>query len=187
VNDNLKETLDGRLRPQELALVYKSYDIIGDIAIVRIPEQLVSRSDIIADAVMTQHKHVKAVWRQSSPVSGDFRLRELDWIAGQLEAHPGAPSCTACGGIVKTATISFGQPMPEGEMRRAERLTRDCDLFLTVGSSLAVEPAASFPVFAARLGIPLVIINREPTPSDGLANLVIRDDIGDVLAVYADD
>jgi NAD-dependent deacetylase len=112
---------------------------------------------------------------------------ELDWIAGQLEAHPGAPSCTACGGIVKTATISFGQPMPEEEMRRAERLTRDCDLFLAVGSSLVVEPAASFPVFAARLGIPLVIINREPTPSDRLANLVIRDDIGDVLAVYADD
>ena len=82
VNDNLKEILNGKLRPQELALVYKSYDIIGDIAIVRIPEQLVSRSDTIADAVMAQHKHVKAVWRQSGPVSGDFRLRELEWIAG---------------------------------------------------------------------------------------------------------
>jgi NAD-dependent deacetylase len=58
---------------------------------------------------------------------------ELDWIAQQLDAHPGAPSCTACGGIVKTATISFGQPMPEDGMRRAERLTRECDLFLAVG------------------------------------------------------
>lgn len=82
VNDNLKKTLQGKLPPQELALIYNAYDIIGDIAIIRVPEQLVSRSDIIAAAVMTQHKHVKAVWRQSSPVSGDFRLRELKWIAG---------------------------------------------------------------------------------------------------------
>ena len=70
-------------------------------------------------------------------------------------------------------------------MRRAEQLTRDCDLFLAVGSSLVVEPAASFPVFAARLGIPLVIINREPTPADGLAQVVLRADIGDMLEVYA--
>jgi NAD-dependent deacetylase len=111
---------------------------------------------------------------------------ELDWIAEQLDAHPGAPSCTACGGIVKTATISFGQPMPEDEMRRAERLTRECDLFLAVGSSLVVEPAASFPVFAARLGVPLVIINRDPTPADGLADLVVRDDIGTVLEPYTE-
>ena len=56
-------------------------------------------------------------------------------LVDQLDAHPGAPSCTACGGIVKTATISFGQPMPEDEMRRAERLTRECDLFLAVAGS----------------------------------------------------
>lgn len=111
---------------------------------------------------------------------------ELDWVAAQLDAQPGAPACTACGGIVKTATISFGQPMPEDEMRRADRLTRACDLFLAVGSSMVVEPAASFPVLAARLGIPLVIINRDPTPADGLAELVLRADIGDMLAAYAD-
>jgi len=110
---------------------------------------------------------------------------ELDWIAGQLEENEGAPDCTACGGIVKTATISFGQPMPQDEMRRAEAMTRECDLFLAVGSSLVVEPAASFPVFAAELGIPLVIINRDPTPADRMADLVIRDDIGDVLEVFA--
>ncbi len=111
---------------------------------------------------------------------------ELGWVAAQLDAHPEAPACTACGGVVKTATISFGQAMPEVEMRRAEQLTRACDLFLAVGSSLVVEPAASFPVFAARLGIPLVIINRDPTPADGLAELVLRADIGDMLALYAD-
>lgn len=111
---------------------------------------------------------------------------ELDWIAAQLDAHPGAPSCTACGGMVKTATISFGQPMPVEAMRRAEELTRACDLFLAVGSSLVVEPAASFPVFAARLGIPLVIINREPTPADAFATVVLQADIGEILGSYAD-
>jgi NAD-dependent deacetylase len=109
---------------------------------------------------------------------------ELDWIAEQLAAHPGAPECTACSGIVKTATISFGQSMPQDEMRRAEEMTRGCDLFLAVGSSLVVEPAASFPVFASRLGIPLVIINRDPTPADQVADLVINDDIGDVLEAF---
>ncbi len=109
---------------------------------------------------------------------------ELDWIANELDAHPGAPECTACRGIVKTATISFGQPMPVDEMRRAKAMTRQCDLFLVVGSSLVVEPAASFPVFAAELGIPLVIINRDPTPADRWAELVIHDDIGDVLGRF---
>ena len=71
--------------------------------------------------------------------------------------------------------------MPADAMRRAGEMTRDSDLFLAVGSSLLVEPAASFPAIAARLGIPLVIINGEPTPADGLAELVIHDDIADVL------
>jgi NAD-dependent deacetylase len=109
------------------------------------------------------------------------KRHELDWIAQQLEAHAGAPECVDCAGIVKTATISFGQSMPADAMRRAGEMTRDSDLFLAVGSSLLVEPAASFPAIAARLGIPLVIINGEPTPADGLAELVIHDDIGDVL------
>ncbi len=109
------------------------------------------------------------------------KRHELDWIARQLEAHAGAPECVDCAGIVKTATISFGQSMPVDAMRRAGEMTRDSDLFLAVGSSLLVEPAASFPALAARIGISLVIINAEPTPADELAELVIRDDIGDVL------
>ena len=109
---------------------------------------------------------------------------ELDWIAEQLDAHPGAPGCVECGGIVKTATISFGQPMPQDAMRRAEVITRECDLFLAVGSSLVVQPAASFPVFAVQLKIPMVIINRDPTPADDLADMVINDDIGSVLETF---
>ncbi len=80
---NLKTALEGKLPDHELAQVYRSYDIIGDIAVIRIPEQLTSRSAAIAEALMHQHKHVKAVWRQSGPVSGSYRLRKLDWIAGE--------------------------------------------------------------------------------------------------------
>ncbi len=77
------------------------------------------------------------------------------------QARERAPDCTDCGGHIKTATVSFGQAMPEREMRRAEQLTLDCDLFLAVGSSLVVWPAAGFPLLAKRNGARLVIINRE--------------------------
>ncbi len=112
------------------------------------------------------------------------RRHELDWVAGELEARPGAPHCLACGGIVKTATISFGQAMPVEEMRRAEQATLACDLFLAIGTSLVVYPAAGFPVLAKRHGAKLVIVNREATDLDGMADLVVHDDIGDVLEVF---
>ena len=84
-----------------------------------------------------------------------------------FEAHGVAPDCRFCGGTLKTATISFGQAMPEAEMARAERRRRACDLFLVLGTSLVVYPAAGFPVLAKRHGARLVIVNREPTPQDG--------------------
>jgi NAD-dependent deacetylase len=90
----------------------------------------------------------------------------------------------ACGGFIKTATVSFGQAMPEAAMRRAEKLTKDCDLFLAVGSSLVVWPAAGFPLIAKRNGAALVIVNREPTEFDEIADLTIRHDIGDVLEPF---
>ncbi|MBI1179905.1 MAG: NAD-dependent deacetylase [Alphaproteobacteria bacterium] len=91
------------------------------------------------------------------------------------------PSC-GCGGVVKTATISFGQAMPEDEMIRARDATLDCDLFLSVGSSLVVYPAAGFPMMAREAGAGLVILNRDPTDLDGLADLVINDEIGPALS-----
>jgi NAD-dependent deacetylase len=72
--------------------------------------------------------------------------------------------------------------MPERAMRRAEELTLACDLFLAVGSSLVVWPAAGFPLLAKRNGAQLVIINREATEFDDMADLVLREDIGTVLA-----
>ena len=109
---------------------------------------------------------------------------ELSWCREKFEASGGhAPNCP-CGGHIKTATVSFGQPMPADAMRRAEELTKRCDLFLAVGSSLVVWPAAGFPLMAKRNGAALVIINREPTEFDELADLVVRNDIGDVLGPF---
>jgi NAD-dependent deacetylase len=110
---------------------------------------------------------------------------ELDWVRERfMAAHERAPDCSDCGGHIKTATVSFGQAMPEREMRRAEQLTLDCDLFLAVGSSLVVWPAAGFPLMAKRNGARLVIINREPTEFDEIADLVVREDIGTVLSPF---
>ncbi|MEA2937919.1 MAG: NAD-dependent deacetylase [Alphaproteobacteria bacterium] len=107
---------------------------------------------------------------------------ELSWVKEKFVSSGGhAPDCQ-CGGHVKTATVSFGQAMPERAMRRAEELTRACDLFLAVGSSLVVWPAAGFPLMAKRNGARLVIINREATDFDDIADLVVHDDIGSVLA-----
>lgn len=80
---NLKAALKGILPPEEISSIYKSYDVIGDLAIIRIPELLLPHSKAIAEALIQQHKHVKSVWRQSSPISGDYRLRELELIAGE--------------------------------------------------------------------------------------------------------
>ena len=85
---------------------------------------------------------------------------------------------------VKTATISFGQAMPEDAMQRAAELTRRGDLFLAIGSSLVVWPAAGFPLLAKNSGARLVIINNEPTEQDDIADLVIRNDIGETLSPF---
>jgi NAD-dependent deacetylase len=91
------------------------------------------------------------------------------------------PACRACGGIVKTATISFGQPMPVEAMRRADAASRECDLFIVLGSSLLVHPAAALPMIAKSNGAALAIVNREPTAMDGSADVVIHAEIGAVL------
>ncbi|MFT3808740.1 MAG: Sir2 family NAD-dependent protein deacetylase [Micropepsaceae bacterium] len=93
-----------------------------------------------------------------------------------------APDCTVCGGIIKAATISFGQPMPELEMERANIAALSCDLMLAIGSSLQVFPAAGIPINAKRNGAFLVILNREETELDHIADLVINAEIGPVLS-----
>lgn len=107
---------------------------------------------------------------------------ELAFVRAGFEAQGTPPPCAQCGGILKTATISFGQAMPEEEMLRAEAETLACDLFISVGSSLVVYPAAGFPIVAKRNGAQLAIVNRDPTEMDDIADLVINDEAGKTLA-----
>jgi len=106
---------------------------------------------------------------------------ELAAIRPAFEATGEPPSCIMCTGPVKSATISFGQAMPQEAMMRAQALALECDLFLVVGSSLVVYPAATLPVIAKRQGAKLVILNREPTELDPIADLVIRAESGVAL------
>jgi NAD-dependent deacetylase len=112
---------------------------------------------------------------------------EIAWARAFIEANNRAPECLSCAGPVKSATIAFGQPMPEGPMRAAKAATLAADLFLAIGSSLVVYPAAGFPALARENGIPLVIINRETTPLDGAADHVIHAEISGALESLLDD
>jgi NAD-dependent deacetylase len=111
---------------------------------------------------------------------------EIDRLRETFERDGTAPRCACCGGFVKTATISFGQAMPVAAMRRAESETAAADLFIVAGSSLVVYPAAGFPEMAKRDGAALVIVNREPTPLDRLADLVLHRMIGETLGAAVD-
>jgi NAD-dependent deacetylase len=106
---------------------------------------------------------------------------ELEPIKQAFTADSTLPECNECMGVIKPATIAFGQSMPQAEMHRAQVETSACDLFLAVGSSLVVYPAAGFPALAREQGARLVIVNREPTPLDNVALLVIRGEIGTTL------
>lgn len=113
----------------------------------------------------------------------DCRRRyELDWVREVFSADERLPECTDCGGHIKTATISFGQSMPEPEMMRAHQATMAADLFIVLGSSLVVYPAAGLPIMAKRNSARLVIINRDPTDQDELADLVINAEIGATMS-----
>ena len=106
---------------------------------------------------------------------------EIEDIRIDFERTGEPPACDRCGGHVKTATVSFGQAMPPAAMIRAEEETRAADLFITIGSSLVVYPAAGFPELAARNGTRLIILNREPTGLDPYADLVLYREIGVTL------
>ena len=107
---------------------------------------------------------------------------ELEPIKQAFLGSGKLPLCLKCDGIVKTATISFGQAMPEIAMARAQDETMACDLFLVLGSSLVVYPAAGFPRLAKRKGAGLVIVNRDPTDQDSDADMVIHGEIGSTMS-----
>jgi NAD-dependent deacetylase len=110
-----------------------------------------------------------------------------------IESTGKAPVCNSCGGLVKSAVISFGQPIPQEKMLQAQLLAMDCDLFLVLGSSLTVQPAASLPVMAVNNGAKLVIVNNQPTPLESVAHLAVQAPLGRLLkkalekSVFAED
>lgn len=106
---------------------------------------------------------------------------EIDPIREAFLRDETLPVCDQCGGMIKTATISFGQAMPEREMQRAQQAVLACDLMLVAGSSLVVFPAAGFPALAKQNGAKLVIVNRDPTDLDDMADLVLNMELGETL------
>lgn len=130
-----------------------------------------------ADQVIELHGNAK----YATCLSCGLR-HELDELRTPFLEQDIVPVCRECGGLVKTAVISFGQPMPPGVMERSRQETLAADLFLVLGSSLTVQPAATLPLLAARSGIGLVIVNRDPTPMDQIADLVLREEIGPLLS-----
>lgn len=111
---------------------------------------------------------------------------ELEDLKRAFLAKGTIPYCDECNGIVKSATISFGQAMPVVEMQRAEEATLACDLFMAIGSSLVVYPAAAFPRIAKQNGAKLLILNNEPTDLDPVCDLVLHHQIGPTMSRAVD-
>ena len=105
----------------------------------------------------------------------------MDEASRRVESGDPAPECEACGGFYKPATISFGQSLNQKDLMLASAAAEGCDVMIAVGSSLQVHPAAGFPVVAKQSGARLIIINRDPTPLDSIADLVLHDEIGAAL------
>jgi NAD-dependent deacetylase len=134
-------------------------------------------SGVPADQVIELHGNASF----ATCLSCGLRHELSEFREGFLERGE-IPVCRDCGALVKSATISFGQSMPEGPMKRAREETLAADLFLVLGSSLVVYPAAGFPIMAKEAGAELVIVNREATDQDPLADLVLHDEIGSLMA-----
>ena len=122
--------------------------------------------------------HGNALWVKCLDCGARF---PRDEIQRRLEEGEEIPECHICNGMLKSATVSFGEPMPEKETREAFERSENCDFFMVVGSSLAVQPAASMPVYAKRAGATLAIINLTETSLDEIADIIIRAPATEVL------
>ena len=118
--------------------------------------------------------------RNGTPIGCGFRA-PVSWAFERVDAGDPDPRCTRCGGLVKSATVSFEQVLFPDVIEEAFALVQDCDVMLAVGSSLQVYPAAELPLLAVRNGARLAVVNDEPTPYDEMADVVVRGRAGDVL------
>ena len=147
-----------------------------DLLVTQNVDGLHERSGFPPDRLVNIHGTDSAVVCIGCGAREPRQTAQRDWEGGRP-----VPRCP-CGGPWKPATISFGQAMPEEEMRRAQAATEACDLMVVVGSSLVVYPAAGFPEYAKQLGARLAILNREPTPLDPIADLVLHREIGPTMS-----
>ena len=147
-----------------------------DALITQNIERLHQRSGLPADKVLELH----GTTTEAVCLACGDRITS-DEACRRIEEGEKAPRCRLCGGFLKPATISFGQAMPHDVMVRAQVAAETCDLMIAVGSSLVVEPAASIPRVARQVGARLIIVNRDPTPLDGIADAVVHGEIGAVL------
>ena len=116
---------------------------------------------------------------------GCARRQPMTDVLARIDAGEEDPACADCGGILKAATISFGQSLDRDTLRRAYRFATGCDLLLAVGTSLTVQPAAGLVEVAAAAGARVIIVNADPTPYDPIADAVLREPIGTVLPELA--
>lgn len=112
-------------------------------------------------------------------------LTSMDSACARIDAGDPAPECLKCGGLLKPNTISFGQSLDPDVLRRAQQLCAECDLLIAAGSSLVVQPAAGIPLLAKQHGAAVIIINRDPTPLDAIADMVIPGATGETLSALA--
>jgi NAD-dependent deacetylase len=159
-----------------LALARLAASSVGTTVITQNIDGLHQRAGLPADQVLELHGTMYAV----VCVSCNQRTAMADALA-RVRAGETDPPCTECGGILKSATVMFGQQLDAAVLARAAGAAEAADLFLAIGSTLTVEPAASLCAVAARAGARLIIVNRDPTPYDPLAIAVIRQPIGEAV------
>jgi len=164
-----------------LALARLTASSIDTTVITQNIDGLHQRAGVSADRVLELHGTMYSV----VCVSCDRRTPMAEALA-RVQAGETDPPCTDCGGILKSATVMFGQQLDATVLARSVAAAETADLFLAIGSTLTVEPAASLCAVAVRGGARLVIINRDPTPYDPLASAVIRQPIGEAVPAIAD-
>ncbi|MYD43357.1 MAG: NAD-dependent deacetylase [Gammaproteobacteria bacterium] len=148
----------------------------ASVVITQNVDNLHQQSGVPAEKVLELHGNAR--FATCLTCSQRYELADLK---AQFEQHGEVQPCVVCGGIIKTATISFGQELPQDVLMSAAIRSERCELFLAIGSSLIVYPAASLPELAHRNGAKLVILNREATPFDDIADLVLHMEIGPTL------
>jgi len=164
-----------------LALVRLAAGGVGTTVITQNIDGLHQRAGTPPDHVLELHGTMYGVVCVSC---GD--RTEMAAALDRVRAGEADPPCARCGGILKSATVMFGQALDPDVLQRAVAAARGCDLLLAIGSTLTVEPAASLCRVAVEAGARLVIVNRDPTPYDSLADATVRQPIGDAVPAIVD-